>query len=80
MSNGTLRIALKPAHDELQKLIEQLDKVDITKLKPTRERPTTTTPIAWETALKNARLALEEWCPNPEPGENQFGLEAPLKR
>ncbi len=80
MSNGNLKIALKPAHAELQKLIEQLDRVDDSQLRPNRRDATTTTPEAWKTALRNAKLALEEWCPNPGPGENQFGLEAPLKR
>lgn len=64
-------IPAKEAHQALQNVLDQLAKVDKTKLKRRNKRQSSL--AQWEGALRTAMGELEEWCPS-------FTLEAPAKQ
>ncbi|MGH9314329.1 MAG: hypothetical protein ACRD09_16010 [Vicinamibacterales bacterium] len=73
MSNGPREIRLKPAHDELKKLIDQLAQVDLATLDglQVRRAGATRSAAAWLAVLQLAEQELEEWCPD---GAQTFGI------
>jgi len=73
------QIKLKLAHDALEKLLADLDTVDVGSL-PDKTGTRQLTAEAWVAALQDARAGLFEWCENQADGANQFMTEIKSKR
>lgn len=66
-----MSIPLKPVHDALHDLNEELAKLDLTALDalPVRRQGATRNAAAWMAVLRLAEQELVEWCPD---GGNSF--------
>jgi len=77
MSKETLRINTKEVRDALTRLLGELDKADLRGLQARVKR--TEKVDNWLETLRRAERGLKEWCPNPDPGPDQFTIDVPPK-
>lgn len=78
--SDTLRIDTKDVRQALRRLIDELDKADLSSLAGrVRMKGKTRNVDAWVETLKTAESELAEWCPNLEAGPNQFTIDVAPK-
>jgi hypothetical protein len=69
------KVDLKPAHNQLKKLLDELEGVELGALKSPGLQGVSTSGVAWREALERAVREIEGWCRSNSSPESQFSID-----